>query len=255
MSAGSGDGCSTSRCDAAPTAREWIAGDAPPYEVHVLPDRWRPTPRRILSDAFTFRTRGDWEALRERLAPEVRDELVIHRACVGEDAEPGETYELARVPWPCDWEDLQKGIRARLAHDYMTGDCPHYAIALHRQHGWPIRGVVDRNPDGPHLQVMHVWAVRPDGAAVDAEGAKIEADLVDLYVSRHGGAPEDLTEAEILSWYATTTEMEGRWESPRDWEPWVPLEARWMASVLEPDADPCPTAKFDGSPAARLPGW
>lgn len=233
-------------------SRVWIAEGAPAFEVHALPDRWRPTPRRIASGSFAFRDRAGWEALADRLAHETREDMVVHRSVLGEDGP--ETYEVVRVPWPCGWEDLQHAVRQRLARDYMTGDCPHYAIALHRQNGWPMRGVVNRDPSAEHLTVLHVWAVSPDGAAVDAEGAKDEAALVQHYVSRHGGALEDLTEAEILCWYAMTPEEEGRWESPREWEPWVPLEARWMASILEPDAELRPVAEPPGTDGTRLPG-
>lgn len=230
-------------------SRVWLADDAPGFEVHALPDRWRPTPRRILSGSFAFSGRAAWDTLRDRLAHEVSNEIVVHRTCVDPEAEPGETCEVVRVPWPCEWDDLQSALRERLAQDYMTGDCPHYAVALHRRNGWPIRGVIDRDPAAPHLRVMHVWAVRPDGVAVDAEGAKDEEALVAHYVSRHGGAREDLTEAEILSWYAVSPDEEDRWESPREWEPWVPVEALWLASVLESDAEPRPECNIEASPS------
>jgi hypothetical protein len=198
-----------------------------------MADRMKATSRRVLSSKFKFDGRAQFERLRSNLVAQTSSEMVVYKAIFGDTEElPGASYEWLRIAWPCQWADFQKAARETFKRDYMQGDCPHYAIALHRLHGWPMRGVIIRDRSEPGLQVMHVWAVRPDGMAVDIEGAKVEAELAAYYLDGWGGSLEELSEAEILSWYAKNPEDEC-WEKPREFEAWVPLEARWLASLLE----------------------
>ena len=64
---------------------------------------------------------------------------------------------------------------------YTTGSCHWFAVALHREFGWPFMIVADRsetywqdpNDDETSIPaVVHVYAVSPDGKAWDIFGCR-----------------------------------------------------------------------------------
>lgn len=74
----------------------------------------------------------------------------------------------------------------KIVRDGVSGCCHQIAYALHARTGWPI-GVLWRDPvDDPRTicrepDPLHVFCLAPDGRAVDIEGARTPAAMIDRW--------------------------------------------------------------------------
>ena len=95
--------------------------------------------------------------------------------------------EASARPDPADFEEY-----------YMTGGCPHFALALNELFGYPLRMLVDEGieEDG-YPVVAHVYAVDPEGNAVDARGHRPEAEVRAGFWDLAEPATHDVTPSEL----------------------------------------------------------
>lgn len=93
---------------------------------------------------------------------------------------------------------------------YLVGDCHILAVALHRQMGWQMAVVLNedawfwedpRDPDNGIPEVVHVYAIDPQGRAWDIRGARPEdtlvADCADHFLMDASGLSVDWVKGEI----------------------------------------------------------
>ena len=66
---------------------------------------------------------------------------------------------------------------------YMSEACAYFALALHELYGYRIRILVDEGVEEDGMPtVAHVYAVDPEGNAVDVKGRRSEAEVrADFY--------------------------------------------------------------------------
>lgn len=108
------------------------------------------------------------------------------------------------------WTPSQ-GINDFVRGEFTTGGCFELAAVLHRRAGWPIYGHVLQG------ELVHAWAVNPEGRAVDIHGVHAGAVAFCAYTQMqctdtqgversHVGDPINLTssafmqEADLTEW-------------------------------------------------------
>jgi hypothetical protein len=75
---------------------------------------------------------------------------------------------------------------------FLHGDCPIFAVALHRLTGYPIYGLVEFDEVIGHTVLIHAYVKAPDGKLIDASGDESTVETI-LDVFPNNGESEEIT--------------------------------------------------------------
>jgi len=83
---------------------------------------------------------------------------------------------------------------------YFGGDCPVFAVALHKLTGYPIYGLVEYDEDINKTVLIHAYVKAPDGRIIDAIGDESTVEDILTEFPNSGEVEEvPMTEQEVLS--------------------------------------------------------
>lgn len=86
-----------------------------------------------------------------------------------------------------------------MEYDFENGDCPIFAIALHRLSGLPLRGIVEFDEALEATVLIHAFVRLNADTIVDSTGMTSTGAVLDKYPNWGNGEEVEFLEEELLS--------------------------------------------------------
>lgn len=236
---------------------------APPFLHYLTPGHGQVSAGGLRRCGLPVSDDASFQVTANSLAATGASVITAHRVPLGPRGAPlfEHCYAWATVAAESSWQDLLHAGRRQWGQEYLVHACPYLALALHHRHGWPIQGLIQRNPAAEHLRTVHLWTLDAAGQAVDIEGRQPVSRMLARYAdlgfpvaghTRH----EPLEPADVLGFFGPPLRLgqEPPWQSPHQWDVTYAAEALWLAAQVD-DWAPLPRLRDELENGPQTEAW